>query len=143
VATDVKRHGGFVDPTSATLAWGSLWENTILADLQPSISFFDGADPMIETEGLGESWMNIQEWADLSFQPELLDYVALQDIECETKAAGGIRFACYGMVSRRSSKLVKINYKSHPIDLRCFSQAGRQYARTSSQSGPFASLPVF
>ena len=44
---------------------------------------------MIETEGLGESWMNMQEWADLSFQPEALDYGALQHIESETKAAGG------------------------------------------------------
>ena len=105
----MKRHGGLIDCTSATLAWDSLWENMISTDLQPSISFFDGADPMIETEGLGESWMNMQEWADLSFQPEALDYGALQDIENETKAAGGIRFVCYGMVSRPSSKMPKTN----------------------------------
>lgn len=71
----------------------------ILSDLQPSVTFFDSADPMINTEGLGDSWVNMQEWADLSFQTEPVDHVALQDIQNEIKAAGGVRFCCYGVVS--------------------------------------------
>ncbi len=70
-----------------------------MSDLQPSGTFFDGADPMIDTEGLGESWVNMQEWADLSFEKHPVDHDALQDIQNETNAAGGVRFCCYGMVS--------------------------------------------
>jgi len=99
----MERQVNYAYPTSATLAWDNVWENMILSDLQPSATFFDGADPMIETEGLGESWMNMQEWADLSLQPEIIDTATLQDIENETETAGGIRFCCYGMVSNPSS----------------------------------------
>lgn len=93
-------------PTSATLAWDNEWENMILLDLQPPAdTFFEGADPMIGTEGLGESWMNMQEWADLSLLLEVMDSATLQDIETETETAGGIRFCCYGMVSTPPSSI--------------------------------------
>ncbi len=103
---DGKSYGDSINFTSTTSAWDSFLENMILSDLQPSVAFFDGADPMIDTQGLGESWVNMQEWADISFQTEPVDYIVLQDIQNETKAAGGVRFCCYGMVSEfRSPRL--------------------------------------
>jgi len=91
-----KSYGDPTNFTSATSARDSFLEGMILSELQPSVNFFGSADPMIDTEGLGESWVNMQEWADLSFQTEPVDYVALQDIQDETKAAEGVRFCCYG-----------------------------------------------
>ncbi|OCL11998.1 hypothetical protein AOQ84DRAFT_228449 [Glonium stellatum] len=94
------------DPTSGTMMWESLWGNAILPDLQISSSFFEDVDPIIDFKGLGQSWGNIQEWADRSFQQPLLEGAAPQDIENETIAAGGIRFCCYGMVPNVAVKLV-------------------------------------
>lgn len=71
----------------------------ILPDLTLPDTFFEGMDPNIDTDGAGQSWSNIQEWADISFHPEPLDSIDPEDIENETRAAGGVRFCCYGMVS--------------------------------------------
>jgi hypothetical protein len=112
---DGKSYGDSINFTSATSTWDLFLENMILSDLQPSATFFDSADPMIDTGGLGESWINMQEWADLSFQIEPADHVALQDIQDETKAAGGVRFCCYGMVSGfRSPRLQSNNILTSP-----------------------------
>jgi hypothetical protein len=87
------------DPTSATLRWEQLWESTFLPDFQISTNLFEDVDPIIDVEGFGQSWSNMQEWADISFQPPSLEGAAPQDIENETMAAGGVRFCCYGMVN--------------------------------------------
>ena len=105
----MESYGDPTNFTSATSAWDSFLEGMILSELQPSVTFFDCADPMIDTEGLGESWVNMQEWADLSFQTEPVDCVALQDIQDETKAAEGVRFCCYGMVSIFRSTIFQSN----------------------------------
>ena len=88
-----------LDPTSATLRWEQLWENDIMLDFQQSANLFDDADPIIDYEGLGLSWNNMQEWADISLNPSFEEFIAPQDIEKETAAAGGVRFCCFGMVS--------------------------------------------
>ncbi len=72
----------------------------IIEDLRPSSYFFEGTDPIIDIEGLGQSWINIQEWADLSFPLELPESIPLEDIQGETQADGGVRFCCYGMASQ-------------------------------------------
>lgn len=92
-------HRTSTDPTSATLRWEEIWESTILPEFQISTNLFEDVDPIIDFEGLGQSWINMQEWADVSFQPPSLEGVEPQDIENETQAAGGVRFCCYGMVS--------------------------------------------
>jgi SWI/SNF-related matrix-associated actin-dependent regulator of chromatin subfamily A3 len=46
-------------------------------------------DPIIDVEGLGQSWSNMHEWADVSFQPQSLEGVKPQDIENEN--TGGWR----------------------------------------------------
>lgn len=79
--------------------WEDLWETMILPDLTTSESFFDGMDPIIDADGAGKSWGNMQEWADTSFYLDQYNKIDPEDIENETKAAGGIRFCCYGMVS--------------------------------------------
>ena len=87
------------NPASATLGWEQRWESTFLPDFQISTNLFEDVDPIVDVEGLGQSWSNMQEWADISFQLPPLEGAAAQDIENETMAAGGVRFCCYGMVS--------------------------------------------
>lgn len=94
------------NPTSATLRWEEIWETNILPEFQVSTNLFEDVDPIIDVEGLGQSWSNMQEWADISFQPPSLEGVEPQDIENETQAAGGARFCCYGMIPDISVKLV-------------------------------------
>lgn len=75
------------------------WESLLLLDLGIPENLFEGVGPIISTDGAGESWSNMQEWADLSFCLEPLANIDPEDIENETKGAGGVRFCCYGMVS--------------------------------------------
>ncbi|KAL6413087.1 promoter binding protein RUSH-1alpha [Ilyonectria robusta] len=99
------RTPALIDDVSASV-WEDLWETMILPDLTTSDSFFDGMHPIIDPNGAGKSWGNMQEWADTSFCLDQYDKIDPEDIENETKAAGGIRFCCYGMLSDVSIKLV-------------------------------------
>ena len=62
-------------------------------------NLFDDVDPIIDTIGLGQSWISMQEWADVSLQPMQLEEQAAQAVEEETRATGGVRFCCYGAAS--------------------------------------------
>ncbi|KAI1128501.1 hypothetical protein F5Y10DRAFT_240523, partial [Nemania abortiva] len=74
--------------------------------LQYPTSFFEGANPIINLDGLRDSWGRIQEWAEDLLQPELNDESFLQDVEAETSSAEEIRFCCYGMIPNVSIKLL-------------------------------------
>lgn len=90
------------------MARGDLWESLFLPDLAIPENFFEGVDPIINTDDAGQSWSNMQEWADLSFCPEPPTNIDPEDIENETEAAGGVRFCCYGMVSLGSKAIYKL-----------------------------------
>ena len=75
-------------------------DDSILQDFQDSFNLFEDVDPIINTAGLGQSWNNMQQWANISFQAPAPEAVAPEDIEDETLAAGGVSFACYGMVGQ-------------------------------------------
>ena len=88
---------------SAHSTWDTYWESDLSNELQLPDNFFEGADPMIDINGLGQSWMNIQEWADASLLREPIAKNVLEGIALESRAAGS-RFCCYGMVSSHKSR---------------------------------------
>src|SRR5438552_15478560 len=115
------------DPNTAILGWKEVWGDAILQDFQTSFDPFEDVDPIIDTSGLGQSWNNMQEWANLSFQPPAREGAAPEDIECETMAAGGVRFGCYGMVSQ---SVMQQEFMAHSNVFKasgCFHQARGRY----------------
>ncbi|OQU97598.1 SNF2 family domain-containing protein isoform 2 [Cladophialophora immunda] len=95
-----------IDPNTTIFGWEEGWGDAILQGFQASIDPFQDVDPIIDTTGLGQSWSNMQEWANLSFQPPAPQGAAIEDIEWETMAMGGIRFGCYGTLPNVPIKLV-------------------------------------
>ena len=83
---------------SNTQTWEELWDELITSDPQISNALQDDLKTF-DLEGLGESWSNIQEWADLSLQPSYVDSEILQDMRDETVREEVLDFCCYGMVS--------------------------------------------
>lgn len=114
----------------------------ILPDLAIPETFFEGVGPIIDTDGAGKSWSNMQEWADISFHPEPLDKVGPEDVENETKAAGGIHFCCYGMVSLDSTAHEKSQLMEQRPAFRCFGQTCGRHARLASQDRAIIDAPV-
>ncbi|KAF5532223.1 DNA repair recombination rad5c [Fusarium mexicanum] len=82
------------------------WET----DFQPNPSitgdFFDGTLPIIDTDGAGTSWGNMQEWADSLFYLDPRDHLTPLLIEDDTEQSEVSRICCYGMVPDVPIKLV-------------------------------------
>ncbi|KAK8009963.1 hypothetical protein PG990_008928 [Apiospora arundinis] len=92
------------DDESVLNIWAGLWGEMELPDVD--FMMFPGDELQKGYGDFEDSWMNMQEWADNSFQPEPGQGAAIEDIVSETRAAGGSRFCCYGSVADVPIKLV-------------------------------------
>ncbi|KAK8867412.1 DNA repair and recombination protein rad5c [Apiospora arundinis] len=126
------------DDESVLNIWAGLWGEMELPDVD--FMMFPGDELQKGYGDFEDSWMNMQEWADNSFQPEPGQGAAIEDIVSETRAAGGSRFCCYGSVADVPIKLVgnmsdltsKVNFPTKAFLLSIESVEVRAFASTAS-----------
>ncbi|KAF9768234.1 hypothetical protein IL306_014491, partial [Fusarium sp. DS 682] len=94
-----------IEPFSS-LPITDFWETIFQPDPSVTGDFFDGTLPIIDTDGAGTSWGNMQEWADSSFYLDPCENLIPLLIEEDTKQSEGSRLCCYGMVPDVPIKLV-------------------------------------
>ncbi|KLO90158.1 related to promoter binding protein RUSH-1alpha [Fusarium fujikuroi] len=82
------------------------WETIFQPDLSITGDFFDGTLPIIDTDGAGTSWGNMQEWADSLFPLDPCENLTPLLTEDDTEQSEGSRLCCYGMVPDVPIKLV-------------------------------------
>ncbi|KAF5540893.1 DNA repair recombination rad5c [Fusarium napiforme] len=82
------------------------WETIFQPDPSITGNFFDGTLPIIDTDGAGTSWGNMQEWADSLFHFDPPGDLTPLLIEDDTEQSECSRLCCYGMVPDVPIKLV-------------------------------------